>query len=100
MPINEDHNYMQQEDQVINLIKEKWNNDKMWNSFTSTRTLIKLTASLKTSMGHDGIHPELIRRASTDFLDNLVVFMNACSKYCHLPDKLLKGINIPIVKRQ
>ena len=46
-------------------------------------------------MGHNEIHPELINKASPEFLNTLVIFMNAFFQLCHLP---LKGITKPIVK--
>ena len=98
LPNNEDNINTQHENKVINLLKEKWGKDKKRNICVSKNTLTKLASSLKNNMGHDGIHPELIRKASPDFLDNIIVFMNTCYKHCHLPHKLLKGIITPVVK--
>ena len=59
------------------------------------QSLLKLAASWNKSKGHNEIHPELINKASPEFLNTLVIFMNAFFQLCHLP---LKGITKPIVK--
>lgn len=82
----------------ITKFKSKWVNSKKMHVRISLVTLKKLISSLNSGMGHDGLHSLFLKKASDEFLNYIVVFLNACFTHCYLPHDLLKGVINPVIK--
>ena len=86
---------------LISKINDRINNDnRMLNICISRCTIRKLIANLNKGIGHDGIHSNLLKNASDNFIDNIVVFFNFCYRHCYLPADLLRGNITPIIKNK
>lgn len=64
----------------------------------SVVTLKKLISSLNSGMGHDGLHSLFLKSASDEFLQNMVLLLNACFVHCYISCDVLKGVINPTVK--
>ena len=64
----------------------------------SSMTIRKLIMRLNSGSGYDQVHSRLLNFACTDFIENLVIFINACFNHNFLPLELLKGEINPIIK--
>ena len=70
------------------------------NSFImiSDYTLSKLINKLNDGMGHDMIHSKLLKNANVNFIANVVVLLNCCFNHNFIPNEMLKGEIVPIIK--
>ena len=93
-------NFICSEENLISKINHKISNNysNRMNIKISIETLKDNIHKLKPGKGHDNIPSCLLKEASDDFLDNLVVFMNLCFKHSYLPYQLLRGIINPVIK--
>ena len=82
----------------INDLKSVWSERRKFNARISSESLRKIITNLNDGVGHDGVHSIFLKSASSDFLENLASFFNACFIHCYLPCDLLKGTISPIPK--
>lgn len=87
-----------QERNFIHKFKRKWVNGKKMHIRISLVTLKKLISTLNSGVGHDGLHSLFLKKASDEFLNCIVVFLNACFTHCYLPRDLLNGVINPVIK--
>ena len=82
----------------INDLKNAWPEGRKFNARGSSDSLKNIISHLNNGVGHDGIHSQFLKTASSDFLQNLASFYNACFIHCYIPCDLLKGTINPIPK--
>ena len=83
---------------LLNKIKGIWNTSSKFCLQISSSTIRKYCNTLKSGMGHDGIHSHFLKNVSESFLENLAHFINSCSSHCFFPGDLLKGDINPTIK--
>ena len=80
------------------LIESNWNKLPHLNLCLSTQTLKTLIRGVNDGCGYDGIHSNLLKNASDNFLNNICHLLNLCFSHCSLPSDLLKGDVTPVIK--
>ena len=79
-------------------IKREWLQKRKFYPKMSVETLRKLISKLNNGIGHDGFHSSFLKRASDEFLENVVCFVNSCYNHFIFPSDLLTGEINPTVK--
>ena len=89
---------MDKEREFIARFKKNWVSRRKMYIQLSLITLKKLIQSLNSRMGHNKLHSLFLKNASDEFLNVLVILLNACFTHCYLPNGLLMGLIYPTVK--
>ena len=95
---SQNENSTEEESEFLNSFKNRWRQGRKMYIKISLETLKKLISSLKSGVGHDGIHSKYLKNASEKILNKIVLLLNVCFSHCYLPNSLLKGIISPLVK--
>ena len=85
------------EENLLYKLKEVWHQKKKFTMTTSSETLKRYIGKLNNEVGHDGLHSQLLRHATYEFLVQLSLSMNACFNHCYISVELLKGDINPII---
>ena len=80
------------------IVREGWMQNPQFNTCVSSHTVIKLIGKLNAGCGHDGIHSNILKHATYNFIENCTYFLNLCFMHCFLPPDILKGDISPIIK--
>ena len=92
------NNDSENERDLINKLREKWETNRKFYMQVSASTIRKLCKNMKSGMGHDGIHTTFLCRVSDRFLESVACIMNSSFCHCIIPYDILKGDINPTIK--
>ena len=88
------------ENDMLNIFNIRRITDRNAYITISDCTLSKLIIKLNDGMGHDLIHSRLLKNANLNFINNIVVLLNCCFNHNFIPNEMLKGDILPIIKEK